>query len=267
MSKHLMTRLACTLALALAFACNTPSGEPLGTGRVVLLPLGDPVLESDAPVGSIAVYVSPEGRQLVLHGGAAVRWAATDPGGRFVATVGLDSVLIRTEIDPRVPAVAGLETAARSVVEEPVFDPLGSGALLVAVTQPGSEGNALVLVQADGQRRTIAAAGSHNERAVFSPDATRIAFVSDISSVPSVWVQPLGGSPPVQLTNVGIERVPGRPPAGYLPPPASGALAWTPSGIEYDSAQGHVLIDPDGPAVTHVVQPASPSNPAGEVAP
>jgi Tol biopolymer transport system component len=229
-----MKRTCLSTAVLCLAACGTPSGQ------LRLVPLGEPVAESDVVPGAVAVWVADDGTETVLASGAPVRWASVDPAGRRVATVGMDGSLLLTRIGG--PAVQ----VASGVTEAPSFDPSGSGALLVSMRIPGEEGTALVIVEADGSTRTVVGAGCHNERAAFSPDGTRIAFFSDASSVPAVWIAPVSGSWRRQMTNLGMRREPGRKPEGYLAPPLRGALAWTSSGIEYDSRDGAVLIGPGG---------------------
>jgi hypothetical protein len=152
---------------------------------------------------------------------------------------------------------------AREVVDAAAFDPAGSGALLVAAAEPGLPGNALHLYGADGGRRLLAAAGSHNERAAFSPDGRSVAFVSDRTGLPAVYtlaLEPAGASP-VQLTNRGLRRVPGRRPEGYLPPPRSGPLRWSLRGIGYDFGSGSVHIDPASGSFR--IDPVAPAASAG----
>jgi len=80
------------------------------------------------------------------------------------------------------------------------------------------------------------------DRVALSHDGDRVAFVSGVTGIASVYLVPFAGGDPVQLTNVGLEDAPitvGRPPAGFVPPPHGGA-PW------FD---GDVLrwVGPDGP--------------------
>lgn len=75
--------------------------------------------------------------------------------------------------------------------------------------------------------------GAEDGEAV-SPDGRFVAFVAGATGIASVWVAPVPGpgeavGQPVQLTNVGLERVrrePGQAPAGFVPPPDHGPLRW-----------------------------------------
>jgi dipeptidyl aminopeptidase/acylaminoacyl peptidase len=59
----------------------------------------------------------------------------------------------------------------------------------------------------------------------FSPDGTQIAYVSDASGLPQVWISPVAGGEPIQVTN--------------LPDPVQ-SVRWSPAGdwIAYDVAPG-----------------------------
>jgi hypothetical protein len=81
--------------------------------------------------------------------------------------------------------------------------------------------------------------GWNPDRPALGPDGV-VAFVSGRTGIASVYVlRP--GQEPVQLTNVGLERLkrrPGEPPPGFVPPPM-GPLSF----------EGHLLSwdGPDGP--------------------
>ena len=72
------------------------------------------------------------------------------------------------------------------------------------------------------------------ELEVRSPDGRWVAYVAGATGITSVWVSPVppAGAPParpIQLTNVGLERIPrtpGQPPPGFVPPPDAGGLHW-----------------------------------------
>jgi len=90
------------------------------------------------------------------------------------------------------------------------------------------------------------------ELEVVSPDGAWVGFVSGTTGWASVWAAPMPGpgqsaQPPVQLTNVGIERgarTPGSAPAGFVPVPDTHdglrwseprTLTWTAGGQTYSA--------------------------------
>lgn len=89
----------------------------------------------------------------------------------------------------------------------------------------------------------------NEDRPVFSPDGRALAFVSGRTGIASLYRMdwPPGPRPAVQWTNVGLEqrpRVPGQPPAGFIPPPAAG-LRWAEDGRLHFEAEGRAwVLDP-----------------------
>ena len=199
--------------------------------------------ESDVAPSAVARFVADDGTRWPLHGGAPVKWAVLDQGSGHAATVDIHGTLERAR-----PDSGEAHVVAHAVVEAPVFDPGGTGRLLVANATAAGEGNALwIATPAAGGEDVLvlAEAGAHNERACFSPDGTRVAFVSDRTGLPSVFVVAASGGPAIQLTNVDVVRTAGRRPEGYIPPPVQGRLQWNETGITYLSPEGLVTLDPD----------------------
>jgi hypothetical protein len=61
------------------------------------------------------------------------------------------------------------------------------------------------------------------DRVALSPDGTRVAYVADVGGLPALFLAPAKDGTPVQITNIGIERIPGGgPPPGFVPPPHQG---------------------------------------------
>ncbi len=91
----------------------------------------------------------------------------------------------------------------------------------------------IVLQSAEGPVQVTDLPGAEDGEAI-SPDGSLVAFVGGATGIASVWVAPVpraGEAPgtPTQLTNVGLEslrREPGKPPAGFVPPPDHGPLRW-----------------------------------------
>lgn len=71
---------------------------------------------------------------------------------------------------------------------------------------------------------------SYEDRPVFSPDGTRVAFFSGRTGYPSLFVMDLSTGETRQLTNVGLEKRkkrPGHAPEGFVPAPERGSPTWT----------------------------------------
>jgi len=247
--RTLSTGIIITLALlsAATLGCEPGTGPalegtapaPAGHLAIALHHAAPP--ESDVPAAGVAVLTTPKGETVTLHGAAPVRFAVLDPAGRFAATVGVDRSLRVTPLPAREPDPTGAHLAD-GVFEAPVFSPAHTSELLFAATSTDAEGNALFLLDASGRLAEVVGAGAHNDRAAFSPDGTDIAFVSDRTGIPAVFVLHRASGDVEQLTNNDLRRVPGRAPDGYVPPPVDGPLRWTDAGIAYDGPTGLVTL-------------------------
>ncbi len=103
-----------------------------------------------------------------------------------------------------------------------------------------------IVLHVGGLPTTVTSLPGAEELEVVSPDGAWVGFVSDTTGWASVWAAPMprDGVPgtPVQLTNVGIERLPRTPgvaPKGFVPVPETArglqwaddrTLTWTASG-------------------------------------
>ena len=84
----------------------------------------------------------------------------------------------------------------------------------------------------DGEPAVVAVTGSsggehllgRGDRPSLSPDGHWVVFVG-VGPIASLWAVPTEGGAPVQLTNRGLVREPGRAPPGFVPPPA-GPVVW-----------------------------------------
>lgn len=93
----------------------------------------------------------------------------------------------------------------------------------------------------------------YEDRPAFSPDGARLAFFSGRTGLASLYVatlpQPLAtidSASVTQVTNVGLEtqkRV-GAPPAGFVPPPDDGKIAWTEAGITWAASGRDWTVTP-----------------------
>lgn len=97
------------------------------------------------------------------------------------------------------PAFGARAVAAAAVREEPVHTEL------------------IVLRGADVLRPTPP---EHRpDRVALAPDGSTVAYVSGHTGWASLWVVPVDGGAPRQLTNAGLARRKGGPPEGFVPPP------------------------------------------------
>ncbi len=97
--------------------------------------------------------------------------------------------------------------------------------------------------ESDGLPVRLTSARGSDDRPVFSPDGSRVAFISGQTGIASWWVIELSriGAEGVarQLTNVQLPpRRSGEPPEGFLPPPDGVEYRWTADGLSW-VADGH----------------------------
>lgn len=109
-----------------------------------------------------------------------------------------------------------------------------------------------VVVALDGKLVQVTSLPGAEELEVVSPDGAWVAFVSGTTGWASVWAvaMPVPGEPlptPLQITNVGIEKLPRTPgvaPVGFVPVPDSAnglrwrddrTLSWTSGGKAYEA--------------------------------
>lgn len=103
-----------------------------------------------------------------------------------------------------------------TVLVDRVYDPpvAGPDVLYVPADTPDGEG-VIYAVRPDGRVDAVVR-GGRPDQLVISPDGA-LAFVSGVTEISSVYV--LKDGQIRQLTNVGLVRVPGRAPEGWVPPP------------------------------------------------
>jgi hypothetical protein len=83
------------------------------------------------------------------------------------------------------------------------------------------------------------------DRPVLSPDGGWVAFVYAPAGVAAIGLVPFEGGPPVQLTNVGVERhkhEPGVPPDGFVPVPHDDSLAFAGDRLVWDTPAGRQSV-------------------------
>lgn len=158
------------------------------------------------------------------------------------ATLQIDT--LTTENDPGPPLdesdVANLE----GVLYGPYFDASGNRSVAVR-REARQQWTQLVVSERQGThwKADVLVAGSANpDRPAISEDGETIAFVAGLTGIASVWTLPFDGSEdPVQHTNVGlhlVKRAPGQPPPGFVPPPATGTLAFDGDHLVWEGPAG-----------------------------
>ena len=84
------------------------------------------------------------------------------------------------------------------------------------------------------------------DRPALSPDGRRVAYVSGVTGVASVFVVSFDGGDPLQLTNVGLENAPitiGRAPHGFVAPPHAGPPWFDGDILVWESPDGRHEVD------------------------
>jgi hypothetical protein len=76
------------------------------------------------------------------------------------------------------------------------------------------------------------------DRVAIEPSGERVAWVDSAGGVASVFVADFPDGAPLQLTNVDLERTPGRAPPGFVPPPHDGPLRFDENALVWESPDG-----------------------------
>lgn len=105
--------------------------------------------------------------------------------------------------------------------------------------RPTGELSTVIVVRAGAVRRVLVDDGGMPDRPALSEDGTRLAYVSAVTGLASIWVVDVDGGNPRQLTNVGIERDKTRgAPAGWVPPPMDRSLRWEGDALTWTAPDG-----------------------------
>ena len=137
-----------------------------------------------------------------------VRWPSAGPEGRIVYEQNGELHLHDTRsgetraLAITVPSDLLAARASRrevvDLVEDFALSPKGERALVVA------RGDVFSLPAEHGPTRNLtASSGAHDKWARWSPDGSRVAYVSDASGEDEIWLAPAGGGEPMQLTEGG----------------------------------------------------------------
>ncbi len=104
--------------------------------------------------------------------------------------------------------------------------------LVFAQEREGGDIDLMVIsIPPEGDARPAIEWAGTEDRPLFSPDGSHLAFVSGRTGIASLYVLDLRYSEqePLQMTNVGLEEVErpaGRPPEGFVPPPERDSMTW-----------------------------------------
>ncbi len=121
------------------------------------------------------------------------------------------------------------------VLEDVVGVPAFGGGTVAAVHRVKAPVDTELVVWSDATSRSVLVDADYRpDRATVSPDGRHVAFVSGRTGLASVYVVPVAGGPPVQLTNVGLSAGRGLPEGFVAPPRATprfegDQLCWTDS--------------------------------------
>ena len=124
----------------------------------------------------------------------------------------------------------------RPLVEGLLGDPVSDGAHLCAADE-GGDGRGRLRCWDTGLRAVTLAMGGRPGRLALDQDM--LAWVASPTGLPQVTVAPVDGSAPARaLTNVDLQRVPGRAPDGFVPPPLGRSLRFDGDRLRWDTPDG-----------------------------
>lgn len=122
------------------------------------------------------------------------------------------------------------------LVEGLLGDPVSDGAHLCA-SDEGDGGRGRLRCWDRGLHVVTLATGGRPGRLALDP--AMLAWVASPTGLPQVTVAPVDGSAPARaLTNVDLQRVPGRAPAGFVPPPLGRSLRFDGDLLRWDTPDG-----------------------------
>ncbi len=113
------------------------------------------------------------------------------------------------------------------------------GGVAVWAERPVGRLSTVVVVDRGDGARVLVDDGGMPDRPALSADGRRVAYVSAVTGLASLWVVGVDGAGPRQLTNAGIERDKslGRP-DGWVPPPMDRSLAWEGDALTWTAPDG-----------------------------
>ncbi|MDP2313651.1 MAG: hypothetical protein Q8P41_12145 [Pseudomonadota bacterium] len=115
------------------------------------------------------------------------------------------------------------------VYDEPV---VGDHVLYVPADPGPGDGGIYAVRIVDGAVRAVPILEEGRpDRLALAPDGTTLAYVAGTSGIASVWVVPVAGGRPRQLTNVNLASTPGRAPADFVHPPDDGPVQFVGSRV------------------------------------
>lgn len=179
-----------------------------------------------SPAGSASAgEVAPAGGQA-----GPVAGAETD-----VAYVGEGTLRLGAEA-LRLEGGRLLRASGAVLVQGLRFDPVADGAHLCAADE-GEDGLGRLRCWDAAFRATTVVLGGRPGRLALS--GAVVAYVASPEGLPQVAVARVdGATPPRPLTNVGLQRVVGQPPLGFVPPPLGRSLRFDGAWLRWDSPVG-----------------------------
>lgn len=124
----------------------------------------------------------------------------------------------------------------RLLANELLCAPKGDGSFLCAADE-GHDGLGQLRCWDSALREVLLAAGGRPSRLALQ--AGNVAWVASPTGLPQVFVASTDGKvAPRALTNVGLQRVPGRAPAGFVPPPLRDTLRFDGDRLRWETQDG-----------------------------
>ncbi len=124
----------------------------------------------------------------------------------------------------------------RLLADDLLSAPKGDGTFVCAADE-GHDGLGQLRCWDGALREALLATGGRPSR--LSLHAGNVAWVASPAGVPQVFVASADGKvAPRALTNVGLQRVPGRAPAGFVPPPLRDTLRFEGDFLRWDTQGG-----------------------------
>jgi hypothetical protein len=141
--------------------------------------------------------------------------------------------------------LARVDASERALIAREVLPGVATSGDLVAFSQRGRDESSDVHVAVGARVRRL----TRGMRAVvvaLSPSGDEVLFLASARGLPAMWTVGVAGGEPEQITNRDLDRVPGRAPEGFVPPPRErGGVRWAGDELEIAAADGLWRVDAD----------------------